>query len=167
MLKKKKKEYFSSNNIIDLQNVFSEKIEFSKSYLGIREICDDEIIPEYGKYNFITTAKSLELSLFLKLIDNIEDIVMFAAKINNKSLKQIGDLVEKTTLITTDENGELKGFKKIITCATHAKGLVIKSKDKYITILGSGNPAYNARREQYQIFNSKGIYNQVKRGLGC
>lgn len=164
MIKEKSKAYKSSDNIIRVNNIFTVETKFEKSFLGIKNF-DKSMIPKKGQYSFLLTEKSMSVIELIDLIPNFDEAVFLFAKIDNKNLKKIEGYKHKITLITTDEFNTLQGFKRIISCATHTKAYLIKKGDLFISIIGSGNPSYNARIEQYQIFNSEEIYNNLKNGI--
>jgi len=146
-------------------------ISFSK----LLRISDFNQLPKKNDQIRIITKKLINsFDFILSILDN-EDIIelyLTSYRIGKKTVIQLSDLIntnriKNLTILIND------GFPKFAPDVwnnltvlnanikldnNHTKIFLIKTKDNYYTIEGSGNLSINARIEQYIIDNNKQIY---------
>jgi len=155
----------SSTNIIDVKNSFSSNCKYQNLFSRIRFL-DKKMIPEKDKLNIVITEKSISSNKFIDLIEEeINEIFLFVSKLDNKRFEELEKYHKKITLITDDVVNKKTGLKNNIICATHVKAILIKTVNNYYSFIGSGNPSYNARIEQYFLFNNKDVFMNFKNGI--
>ena len=136
----------------------------------------DKILPGKKETIDILTLKRVDTTIFITKILNdgkIDELLLSTYSIGRKAAEYIKYINVPTKMIISDNYRTLsKGddfmgqlgidYKK---ANVHAKVTLIKQKNNYYIITGSGNFNTNARIEQYTIRNNKGLYNFYKQWM--
>jgi hypothetical protein len=147
-----------------------------KSFDVIKKI--DEIkLPQKNEQLRLITNKpfnSISIIQYIAEKETIEEIIFVIFAINQYAAKVICDLykngkIKKAIIIVSSIRNAghksksiavdmLKKFFDVIYVNSHAKITLIKTKDNYYNIEGSGNMSFNGRFEQYVIDNDKKFF---------
>ncbi len=171
------KEIVTSNsNFKDGSINISTKNKIFQSLKKVNDVC---IIPKKNEQSIIVTQRAVNsFDFILAMIakhHEIDELIISFYRIGKKVINEIDSLFEKKLipkvhLLIND------GFPKLVPDCynrikelegksmqlfienTHTKIILMKCKDNFYVIQGSGNLSINARIEQYIFFNDKNVY---------
>lgn len=167
------KEFKTKSKI--LKNLMIESFKIK----NVKEITTE--IKENTMYSIVTQKSINPYGFLLWIIEKygvIEELHIATYRISEKATLNLKSLLEdkqilKFTLLVNDNyetlmkdkaillinlNKENDNF-KLMKKSSHAKVTLVKTKNEYIVISGSGNYSNNPKIEQYTIMNSKELYN--------
>lgn len=166
-----------SSKVVD----FTNKIEVDElmRFDVVKELNFE--LPKKNESLLLVTTKPISLLDVLNYIENIrgkiQEAIIYVFTINDKGARYVSDLSKRTKLklIVSDIINSKREKERLISnilenenvdfifCHNHAKLIGIKIEDDYYTLTGSMNAGTNAKIETLQIFNSKEVFNFVKK----
>lgn len=164
-----KKDFFEVKKIKESDFVIGHKSIIKKYNFHVSESLEDIVLPKINEATFIISTKQRSSSIILQEKENIKECYILCNVLHVRYLKEIklflnGILIKdsqeyrliKEIECLKENNIDFK-FKPI-----HAKIIIWRIKDNFYVLEGSGNPAVNAKIENYIIFNNEEKYNLVK-----
>ncbi len=187
----KKKQKFDNGIGKDKQEVEEKKLSKSLSYeqkidYSFKLVRDIVEIPTKNQIHRIVTQRTINAFDFVMAIvkdEEIQDLTMCVYTVAKKIIQKIEDLQElgkinNITIATSTAIPKLTPdiYKQLMIldssnkvniklCQTHAKIMIIKTKDNYYIIEGSGNLTQNQKIEQYIFENNKKVYDFHKQWI--
>ena len=136
----------------------------------------EKIIPLKDEIIDLLTLKQINTTIFItKILDSggIDELYLSTYCMSRKAAEYIKyinvptKIVISDNYVTTYHGDDFIGQLELDCKRTyvHAKVTLIKQKNNYYIITGSGNFNTNARIEQYTIRNNKGLYNFYKQWM--
>ena len=144
-------------------------MDINKTKLMLHYI-NDKILPTKKETIDLLTLRRVNITIFItKVLENgnIDELYLSTYAMGRKAAEYIKYLNVPTKIVisdnyvTTCHGDDFIGQLELDCKRTfvHAKVTLIKQKNNYYIITGSGNFNTNARIEQYTIRNNKELYN--------
>ena len=119
--------------------------------------------------DYIASQEVIEHAIFVIFAINRQAAKIIINLINTKRILKIDIIVSsirnaghKSKSIAVDM---LKNYTNIVYVNSHAKITLLKTKNNYYNIEGSGNMSFNGRIEQYVLDNDKVLYDFSKKWI--